>query len=71
MLLTVTYAATALFSHASNRQILRIRNMYFRSALRQDIGWYDLNSTGDFASRMSEWVPSLLGKAGNEKKTFW
>jgi ATP-binding cassette subfamily B (MDR/TAP) protein 1 len=35
-------------------QILRIRGLYFKSALSQDIGWFDVQQTGDFASRMSE-----------------
>ncbi|CAG2064567.1 unnamed protein product, partial [Timema podura] len=34
--------------------IYRIRSLFLKSALYQDIGWYDLNQTGDFASRMAE-----------------
>jgi hypothetical protein len=28
--------------------------LYFQSLLRQDIGWFDMNSAGDLASRLAE-----------------
>lgn len=34
-------------------QIFKIRHLYLKSALNQDIGWFDLHQTGDFASRMA------------------
>ena len=35
-------------------QVFRIRKEFLKSVLRQDIGWYDVNTTTDFASRMTE-----------------
>lgn len=35
-------------------QIFKVRSLYFEKVLNQDISWYDVNNTGDFASRMSE-----------------
>lgn len=52
--LIISYISITTFNYAAHRQIFRIRDLYLRSALYQDIGWYDLNNTGDFASRMSE-----------------
>ncbi|KAK6631142.1 hypothetical protein RUM43_014238 [Polyplax serrata] len=68
VLLIVTYVSYSLFGHATHRQVYRIRTLYFQSALRQDIGWYDLNSTGDFASRMSEDLNKL--EDGISEKTL-
>ncbi len=35
-------------------KVFRIRGLFLQSILRQDIGWYDTNQTGDFASKMTE-----------------
>lgn len=37
-----------------NFQTYTIRKLYLSSILNQDIGWYDLHQTGDFASSMTE-----------------
>ncbi|KAF4531677.1 hypothetical protein B566_EDAN011836 [Ephemera danica] len=50
-----SYIAIASYDYASKRQSHLIRSMYLRSALRQDVGWYDTNQTGDFASKMAEY----------------
>ncbi|CAL1272518.1 unnamed protein product [Larinioides sclopetarius] len=41
------------FSLAASNQAFRIRCMFMSSVLKQDIGWYDTNETGDFASRIT------------------
>lgn len=38
---------------AAANQAFKIRCMFMRSVLRQDIGWFDTNQTGDFASRLT------------------
>ena len=35
-------------------QVFRIRGEFLRAVLRQDVGWYDTNTTTDFASRLTE-----------------
>ena len=44
------------FQHACERQLLIIRERFFRSVLRQEIGWFDVNSVGELNSRLSELV---------------
>ena len=44
----------AFFQHACERQLLIIRKRFFRSVLRQEIGWFDVNSVGELNSRLSE-----------------
>ncbi|GLH02038.1 Multidrug resistance protein homolog 49 [Gryllus bimaculatus] len=50
--------------------IFRIRSKYLKSALQQDIGWYDLQQTGDFASRMSEDLIKLEEGLGEKVAMF-
>nr|CAD7261441.1 unnamed protein product [Timema shepardi] len=54
VMLVCTYISITTFNYAAQKQIFRIRSLFLQSALLQDIGWYDLNQTGDFASRMTE-----------------
>jgi ATP-binding cassette subfamily B (MDR/TAP) protein 1 len=37
---------------AGENQAKRIRNLYFKAILRQDIGWFDSKSTGELTTRM-------------------
>ena len=50
----VGYIHVLMFQLAAERQIHRIRLKYYRSILRQDIGWFDVNSSGELSSRLSE-----------------
>ena len=43
-----------LVERASERHTHAIRLLYYRAILRQDIGWFDLNSSGELNSRMSK-----------------
>ena len=43
-----------LFQTAAEKQVHRIRLSYHRAILRQDIAWFDINSTGEVASRLSK-----------------
>ena len=47
-ILTVALQTTAM------RQVTRIRTKFLGAVLRQDIAWYDTNTTSDFASKMTE-----------------
>jgi len=43
-----------LFQFAAARQVKKIRVAYFRSILKQEIAWFDLNPTGEINSRLNE-----------------
>lgn len=60
IMLTLTYASIFLFNYTSQKQIFRVRTMYFRSILHQDISWYDVMNSGDVASRLTEYVQCLF-----------
>ena len=44
----------SLFQFACERQLHIIRRKFFHSVLRQEIGWFDVNSVGELNSRLNE-----------------
>ena len=43
-----------LLNIAASRQIARLRKMFLQAVLRQDMAWYDTNTSTNFASRITE-----------------
>ena len=54
-----SYLFVTCLNYAAESQVFRIRTMFLRSVLRQDIGWYDTTPTGSFASRMADDLTKL------------
>ena len=52
--LIVAYGQMALWSLTAARQTKQIRLAFFRSVLKQDIGWFDTTDPGELNSRLSE-----------------
>ena len=52
---TASYIMVTSLNTAAENQVFRIRRLFFKSVMRQDIGWYDTHQTSDFASRMTEY----------------
>ena len=50
------YIQISLMQTACERQVQKMRLLYYRSVLRQDIGWFDLNPSGEVSSRLNELV---------------
>ena len=48
------YFQISLMQMAAKRQVIRIRKLYYQSVLRQDIGWFDCNPSGELATRLNE-----------------
>ena len=48
------YIEIAFFQMACERQVRKIRLHYYRAVLRQNIGWFDSNPSGELASRLNE-----------------
>ena len=51
-----SYIFVTCLNAAAESQVFRIRCLFLKAILRQDIGWYDTHETGDFASKMTEYV---------------
>ncbi len=50
----VAYFQISLFQLVCERQVQKIRVMFYRAILRQNIGWFDANPSGELSSRLSE-----------------
>ena len=48
------FTQISFFQVACERQVKKIRLHYYRSVLRQNIGWFDANPSGELSSRLSE-----------------
>ena len=48
------FLMVALFQAADERQIKKLRLQFYKSILRQEIGWFDTHSTGSLASRITK-----------------
>lgn len=65
-----TYISVALFNFSAIRQISKIRSLYMETVLNQDISWYDVNQTGDFASRITENLQKIEEGIGDKVSSF-
>jgi len=43
-----------ILNYVAQNQILKIRKLFLKSVLRQDMTWYDLNASDNFAAKMTE-----------------
>ena len=48
------FIANIFWSISAYRQTLRMRVAFYRSILRQEIGWYDVSETAQLSTRLSE-----------------
>ena len=48
------YFQISLFQTACERQVHKIRLCFYRAILKQEIGWFDANPSGELSSRLSE-----------------
>lgn len=54
ILMVFTYIGVMLFNYTALKQSFRLRTLFLRSVLHQDISWYDLSKSGELASRLTE-----------------
>ena len=48
------YIQMSTYQIASERQVFKMRLAYYCAVLRQDIGWFDVNPSGEVCSRLAE-----------------
>lgn len=60
------YIFVACLNYAAERQVLRIRKEFFHAVLKQDLGWYDTNTTSEFATRLTEDLNKLQDGIGEK-----
>ncbi|KAH0550179.1 multidrug resistance protein homolog 49-like isoform X1 [Cotesia glomerata] len=59
-----------LLNVAAFRQIHRIRRMFLQAVLRQDMSWYDTNTSTNFASRITEDLDKMKEGMGEKLGVF-
>ncbi|XP_026317561.1 multidrug resistance protein homolog 49-like isoform X2 [Hyposmocoma kahamanoa] len=64
MLIVVT--SVAMVNWSALKQIIRIRRIFFKSVLRQDMAWFDTENDFNFASKMSEDMVKLKDGMGDK-----
>ncbi|KAI8320370.1 P-loop containing nucleoside triphosphate hydrolase protein [Martensiomyces pterosporus] len=69
MMWVVAYGVNACWSVAAENQGLRIRELYYESIMRQDIGWFDTIKTGELTTRITNDV-NLVQDGLGEKFGF-
>ena len=60
------YIFVACLNYAAERQVLKVRKMFFKAVLKQDITWYDTTTTSEFATRMTEDLNKLQDGIGEK-----
>ncbi|CAG0912521.1 unnamed protein product [Notodromas monacha] len=68
--LLLGYLSVFMLNAAAENQVFRIRSLFLKGVLRQDIGWYDTHQTGDFASRVTEDLNKLQEGIGEKVGMF-
>ncbi|MEQ2166482.1 hypothetical protein GOODEAATRI_028648 [Goodea atripinnis] len=56
VVLIAAYLQVSLWTLAAGRQVKCIRKLFFHRIMQQDIGWFDVNETGELNTRLTEWV---------------
>lgn len=56
VVLLAAYMQVSLWTLTAGRQVKRIRKLFFHRIMQQDIGWFDVNETGELNTRLTEWV---------------
>ncbi|ELP83721.1 multidrug resistance protein, putative [Entamoeba invadens IP1] len=62
---------TIIFDLTGNNQIRRIRKLYIKALLDQEMGWYDAHNTGEMTSRMSGDIYLLHDAIGQKVGEFF
>ena len=52
--IVVGYLQMGLWAYTGTRQVKQMRLAFFRSVLKQDIGWFDTTDSGELSSRLTE-----------------
>lgn len=48
------YLQVSLWTISAGRQVKHIRKLFFHKIMQQEIGWFDVNETGELNTRLME-----------------
>ncbi|XP_071385297.1 ATP-dependent translocase ABCB1 [Centroberyx affinis] len=66
VVLVAAYMQVAFWTLAAGRQVKRIRKLFFHCIMQQDIGWFDVNETGELNTRLTDDVYKIQEGIGDK-----
>ncbi|XP_038132527.1 ATP-dependent translocase ABCB1-like [Cyprinodon tularosa] len=66
VVLVAAYLQVSLWTLAAGRQVKRIRKLFFHRIMQQDIGWFDVNETGELNTRLTDDVYKIKEGIGDK-----
>ncbi|XP_070692316.1 ATP-dependent translocase ABCB1 [Pempheris klunzingeri] len=66
LVLVAAYLQVAFWTLAAGRQVKRIRKLFFHSIMQQEIGWFDVNETGELNTRLTDDVYKIQEGIGDK-----
>lgn len=63
-------ASISCLNYSAHKQIGRVRRLFFRSVLRQDMGWYDTRDPATFATKLTENLDKMQDGIGEKLGMF-
>ncbi|KAM9353467.1 ATP-dependent translocase ABCB1 [Symphorus nematophorus] len=66
VVLVAAYMQVAFWTLAAGRQVKRIRKLFFHCIMQQEIGWFDVNETGELNTRLTDDVYKIQEGIGDK-----
>lgn len=64
--LVAAYMQVAFWTLSAGRQVKRIRKLFFHRIMQQEIGWFDVNETGELNTRLTDDVYKIQEGIGDK-----
>ncbi|XP_070822421.1 ATP-dependent translocase ABCB1 [Chaetodon trifascialis] len=66
IVLVAAYMQVSFWTLAAGRQVKRIRKLFFHCIMQQEIGWFDVNETGELNTRLTDDVYKIQEGIGDK-----
>ncbi|XP_067304664.1 ATP-binding cassette, sub-family B (MDR/TAP), member 4 [Pseudorasbora parva] len=66
VVLVAAYVQVAFWTLAAGRQVKKLRKKFFHSIMKQEIGWFDVNETGQLNTRLTDDVYKINEGIGDK-----
>ncbi|XP_030639390.1 ATP-dependent translocase ABCB1 [Chanos chanos] len=70
VVLLSAYIQVAFWTLAAGRQVKRLRKLFFHSIIKQEIGWFDVNETGQLNTRLTDDIYKINEGIGDKLGTL-
>ncbi|XP_061088168.1 ATP-binding cassette, sub-family B (MDR/TAP), member 4 [Conger conger] len=66
VVMVAAYLQVALWTLAAGRQVKRLRKLFFHAIVQQEIGWFDVNETGQLNTRLTDDIHKINEGIGDK-----